>query len=84
MVAPVVPEPVIPQPVTPANDAPTDTVEAEVATETEYVATEEKPFNCPSPWGGPVWEPNRSQTVYLESAALEGETCESTTVVCAY
>lgn len=53
-------------------------------TEKELTSTEDKSFNCPSPWGGTTWEPNRSQTVYLQSAVLENETCESTTVVCAY
>ncbi len=80
----VAPVPVVSPPIPTVNELPQNTQADATASETESTSTEEKPFNCPSPWGGPVWEPNRSQMVYLESAALEGETCESTMVVCAY
>lgn len=53
-------------------------------TPSEEISTENKAFNCPSPRGGVVREPGRTSTVYLQSAVLEGETCESKTVTCAY
>ncbi len=72
------------QPTQPTGAAPKASTPTTSQTTQQNYSTEDKPYNCPSPRWGSQWENGRTASVYLQSSVLEWQTCESTSVVCAY